>query len=180
MENDFNLELITHYFDSDNTSRELLERLRWPNGPECPHCGYIKAYRLKARPTSRKPVRNGVLKCRSCGKQFTVTVGTIMENSHIPLHKWLKAIYLLYSSKKTMSIRQLHRVLGITYRSALFLVNRIRYDRSQPPLINMVQSTMETDRSFIRVKYEDNYGYGPESEGTEVQGDIGYVASQTT
>src|SRR5690349_14002631 len=82
-------------------ARELLEKLRWPTGPICPHCGSVDSYRITARKEGSE-TRKGLLKCKGCRKQFTVTVGTIFEDSHIPLRKWLNAIHLLCASKKGM------------------------------------------------------------------------------
>jgi transposase-like protein len=111
-------------FQDSFAAADYLESIRWPDGPTCPHCGVQdeKHYRLKH--ATRK-----LWKCRACRKQFTVTVGTIFEGSHIPLHKWLLAFYLLCSSKKGMSAHQLHRMLGVTYKSAWFMGHRIRYAR---------------------------------------------------
>src|SRR5947199_9894185 len=98
-----NLATLGKHLSDDNAAREFLEAMRWPNGPVCPHCKSTIAYRLVPRVESKCPVRKGVLKCKACRKQFTVTVGTIFEASHIPLSKWLLAIHLLCSSKKGMS-----------------------------------------------------------------------------
>jgi len=109
-------------FHDETKAREYLENTRWPNGPICPHCGGAeKIYRLKGKST-----RPGLLKCGHCRKQFSVTVGTLFERSHIELHKWLQAVYLMCSSKKGISTHQLHRMLGITYKSAWFMTHRIR------------------------------------------------------
>ena len=105
-----------------------------------------------------------MLKCKVCEKQFTVTVGTILEKSHIPLHKWLKAVQLLGSSKKAINARQLHRILGITHKSALFLINRIRQDISQPSLINKLQDTIEIDKLYIGGTHEEKCGCSPETK----------------
>ena len=100
-----------------------VEGIRWPNGPSCPHCGVVnEATELKGKAT-----RPGVYKCNACKKQFTATVGTVYERSHIPLHKWLLATRLLCSSKKGMSAHQLWRMLGFgSYKTAWFLAHRIR------------------------------------------------------
>src|SRR5712691_11420556 len=82
----------TPQFQDAEKARAFLEKLRWPNGPVCPHCNCQTAYKLTAKPGSKKPVRPGVYKCKDCEQQFTVTVNTIFEDSHIPLHKWLLAI----------------------------------------------------------------------------------------
>lgn len=110
------------HFHDDNKAREYLEKIRWPNGPVCPHCGAIDGhYQLRG-----KAHRPGLWKCKDCRKQFSVTVGTVFERSKIPLSKWLMAAYLLCSSKKGMSSHQLHRTLGVTYKTAWFLTHRIR------------------------------------------------------
>ena len=98
-----------------------LESVLWPDGPVCPHCGTVgHAYKLKGKAT-----RVGLWKCGSCRKQFRVTLGTVFEHLRIPLHKALQAVYLMTSSKKGISVHQLHRTLEVTYKTAWFLVHRI-------------------------------------------------------
>lgn len=107
-------------FQDATAAREYLEATLWSNGPVCPHCGTINnAYATK------KP---GLYRCgeKECRKDFTVTVGTVFERSKVPLHKWLLASFLLCSSKKSMSSHQLHRTLGVTYKTAWFMAHRIR------------------------------------------------------
>jgi transposase-like protein len=129
---------------------EHVEQLLWPNGPECPHCGATdRIYALKGKSTNP-----GVRKCGHCRKLFTVTVGTIMESSHIPLNKWLQAIHLLCSSKEGVSSHQLHRTLEITYKAAWFLSHRIREamrDGSIGPLGGGrgFGNAVEADETFI-------------------------------
>ena len=111
---------VAYHFQSPENAREWLENLRWPEGPVCSHCGVINhAYKTK------KP---GWYRCaeKECRKDFTVTTGTVMERSHIPLNKWLMAFYLLNASKKGMSAHQLHRALRLDYKSAWFMCHRIR------------------------------------------------------
>src|SRR5437016_4912265 len=98
--------LIQEIGDEDN-ARRFLEGLRWPKGPVCPHCGSVGAYSLKPKGGTKTSVRKGVYKCKKCRKQFTVTVGTIFEDSRIPISKWLLAIHLMCASKKGMSALQL-------------------------------------------------------------------------
>jgi transposase-like protein len=136
-------------FKSDDEAREYLERLRWPEGPVCPHCKGVKAYKLTPRLDSKKPARAGLWKCAACRKQFSVTVGTIFEDSHIPVGKWLSAIYLLCASKKGMSAHQLHRMLGVTYKSAWFMAHRIRYAMEQKPLRAKLRGIVEADETYI-------------------------------
>jgi len=107
-------------FNNDDAARAYLETLRWPDGPICPHCGTVgHAYAIKPAGT----YRCGEPKCRG---NFTVTMNSPMERSHIALHKWVLAFHLMCASKKGISAHQLHRTLGITYRSAWFMAHRIR------------------------------------------------------
>jgi len=113
--------LAPHFQDADK-AREHLEAIRWPSGPICPHCGVLGGhYAMKGAAH-----RTGLLKCKDCRKQFSVTVKTVFEGSKIPLNKWLLAVHLMCASKKAMSSHQLHRMLGITYKSAWFMTHRIR------------------------------------------------------
>jgi transposase-like protein len=167
-----NLTVIIRRFSSEDTAREYLEKLRWPDGPFCPHCGAMEVYRLTAKPESKKPGRKGLLKCKYCRKQFTVTVGSIFEASHIPLSKWLQAIYLLCSSKKGISAHQLHRMLGITYKSAWFMCHRIRYAMEQPAMLEKLSGIIEADECYIGGRRHDGSeksGHpGPESNKAPV------------
>lgn len=107
------------YFSNEDEARKLLEELRWDGEPVCPHCGSLKHYATK---------KAGVYRCGEpeCRKDYSVTTASVMERSHIKLHKWLAAFYLMCSSKKGISAHQLHRTLGITYKSAWFMAMRIR------------------------------------------------------
>lgn len=112
-----------HFQDAD-AAREYLEKQRWPHGPVCPHCGSINnAARLQG-----EAHRPGLLKCREreCRKQFSVTVGTVFEDSKVPLNLWLQATYLMCASKKGVSSKQLERMFGCSYRTAWFMTHRIR------------------------------------------------------
>ena len=133
----------------EDSARAFLEVKRWPSGPICPHCGSLSVTRLTPKADSIRPARKGVIKCKDCRKQFTVTVGTIFEDSHIPLHKWLLAIHFLCSSKKGMSAHQLHRMLGITYKSAWFMAHRIRKAMEMPPLSEKLKGVVEVDETNI-------------------------------
>jgi len=111
-------------FTNEDKAREALEGIRWPDGPYCPHCG--NADQEKIAKGLGKVSRVGLYYCASCNGQFTVTIGTVMEDTKIPLSKWLFAMHLLGASKKGMSALQLSRMLGVTYKSAWFLCHRIR------------------------------------------------------
>jgi transposase-like protein len=110
------------HFRDDEAARKALESILWPDGPVCPFCGVLN----NCFPIKRKGHHRGVYRCNECDKDFTVTMKTVMERSHIALHKWLQAFHLMASSKKGLSAHQLHRTLDITYRSAWFMAHRIR------------------------------------------------------
>ena len=110
------------YFHDEQAAYDKLESILWADGINCPHCGVVgKAYALKGKTT-----RIGLKKCGACRKQFTVKVGTVFEDSHVPLNKWFQAAYLLSSSKKGFSAHQLHRTLEVTYKTAWFMAHRLR------------------------------------------------------
>ena len=133
------------HFRDDDAARSYLERLRWPAGTICPHCGVIGH--------SYKTPTPGRYRCaeKECRKDFTVTMNTPMERSHIALHKWLQAFHLMCSSKKGVSAHQLHRTLGITYRSAWFMAHRIRECMRTGGLAPMGGGgkVVESDETFI-------------------------------
>lgn len=109
-------------FHDEKAARKHLESLRWPDGPVCPHCGGIE----RNSRLNGKAHREGLLFCGDCRTQFSVTVGTVYERSKVPLKKWLLATHLLCSSKKGVSSHQIHRTLGVTYKTAWFMTHRIR------------------------------------------------------
>jgi transposase-like protein len=150
---DLNLVKLAQEYANADMARELLESLRWPNGPVCPHCandGKSKSiYALTPKPESKRPARKGLYKCGACRKQFTVTVGTIFEDSHIPISKWLMAIFILCSSKKGISAHQLHRMLNMTYKSAWFMAHRIRFAMGEGPLSELLKGTVEIDETYV-------------------------------
>jgi transposase-like protein len=142
------LSKLAKYFSDEDTARALLEEMRWgKDGAVCPHCGGADPYKLTPKPGSK--TRKGLYKCRACRKQFTVTVGTVFEDSHIPISKWLLAIHLLASSKKGMSAHQLHRMLGISYKGAWFMAMRLRHAAASGPFAGMLQGTVEVDETYI-------------------------------
>lgn len=117
-------DLTNEIYNDADKAREHLEAIHWPNGPICPHCGNIDPDRITK--LEGKSTRPGVYKCKECRKPFSVTVGTVFERSKIALNKWVLATHLMASSKKGMSAHQLHRMLGVTYKTAWFMAHRIR------------------------------------------------------
>lgn len=109
-------------FTNEQAAREHLESIRWPNGPVCPHCGGTER-NSKLQGESH---RAGLYFCGDCREQFTVTVGSVLERSHVPLHKWILANHLLCSSKKGISAHQAMRQLGVSYKTAWFMLHRLR------------------------------------------------------
>ena len=124
------MDLLAPEFTDEDAARAYLEKLRWPEGPVCPHCGGIKAYKIT--PKKGSSTRKGVYKCGDCRKQYTVTVGTIFHRSKVPLNKWLLAAYLIASSKKGFSAHQLHRSIDVTYKTAWFMMHRLREAMKDP------------------------------------------------
>jgi transposase-like protein len=145
MENgELTLSLLDERFTDRLVAAEYLESIRWPNGPVCPHCG-----ESEKRPYPLKSKTRRLYKCAACRKQYTVTVGTIFESSHIPINKWILAFYLLCSSKKGMSSHQLHRMLGVTYKTAWFMTHRIREAMRSDPFQAPFTGTVEVDETYI-------------------------------
>lgn len=142
---------IMDHFRTDDDARDYLEAIRWPDGPFCPHCGNADQDTIwKLSANASKKIRPGLYHCKECDKQFTVTVGTIFEDSHIPLRKWLIAWYLLCSSKKGISALQIQRQLGLgSYRTAWFMMHRIRYALRQPEFSGKLGGTVECDETWM-------------------------------
>jgi transposase-like protein len=144
-------DLTDKTFTDETAARAHFEKMRWPDGPICPHCGTIdEATELRGEST-----RAGLYKCRACQKPFTATMGTLYEKSHIPLHKWLLATHLMTASKKGISAHQLWRMLGFgSYRTAWFMAHRIRegmrelFPEETGPL-GGEGKTVEIDETFV-------------------------------
>ena len=147
------LSKVAKEFSDEAKAWQCMEQIRWPNGPICPHCGTTSAYFLQ--PKADRYTRTGhasarrVWKCAGCRKQFSVLIGTIFEDSRIPLSKWLLALYLMCSGKNGVSAHELHRELEITYKSAWFMAHRIRYAMEQQPLASKLSGIVEADETYI-------------------------------
>jgi transposase-like protein len=137
-------------FVDEDEARKALEQVRWPNGAVCPHCGVTGngVVKVEGKKQSHRP---GLYYCNHCKGQFTVTVGTVFERSKVPLTKWWMAVYLLNSSKKGMSAHQIHRTLKVTYKTAWFMMHRIREAMRTGGLGPMGGSgkTVEVDETYI-------------------------------
>jgi transposase-like protein len=143
--------ILQPQYQNEDAAREYIEKQRWPDGPICPHCGLLnEASKVTAKPGSKSPVRKGLWWCHGCEREFTVTIGSIFEDSHIPLHKWLIAIHLVASSKKGFSALQLMRNLEIgSYRSAWFMAHRIRWALRQEPVKGKFGGIVEMDETYV-------------------------------
>jgi transposase-like protein len=134
-------------FHDENAAREWFEARIWPDGPFCAHCGSTVVTRLHG-----KAHRPGLFQCNDCREQFTVTVNTVCERSKIPLTKWCMAIYLLNSSKKGMSALQMHRMMGGSYKTAWFMMHRIREAMSEgklPGRLGGQNKVVEADETYV-------------------------------
>ncbi len=142
-------------FTDNEKARLHLEGIRWPNGAYCAHCGEKEnVHRMNG-----DSHQSGMLYCRTCRKKFTVTVGTIFERSHVPLTKWLLAYHLMCASKKGMSAHQLHRMLGVTYKTAWFMAHRIRESMKpgDPSPLGGNGKTVEADETFVGGKEKNKH-----------------------
>jgi transposase-like protein len=138
------------HFHNEEAAYEFIEARVWPRGPVCPHCGGTERNKLMGGTSTRI----GTYKCYDCRKPFTVKVGTIFEDSHIKLHIWLQGLYLVAASKKGISANQLHRILGISLKSAWFMGMRIREAMrdGSPGLLGGGGSIVEADETFMAPK----------------------------
>lgn len=156
------VDLTNAIFHNEDAARAHVESVRWPNGPICPHCGSDHVTRLHG-----KSHRKGLIHCNACEQPFTVTVGTVMERSKIPLAKWVLGFHLMAASKKGVSSHQLHRMLGITYKSAWFLSMRIREamglspETSDEPMGGPGKK-VESDETFVGGKKKNVHNGKPE------------------
>src|SRR5688500_1744560 len=142
--------LSAPHFHNEAAAFAFVEQRVWPEGPVCPHCGGVE----RISKMQGKSTRQGLYKCYQCRKPFTVRIGTIFESSHVPLHIWLQAIYLIAGSKKGISSNQLHRTLGVTLKTAWFMSHRIREAmRSDAPgMFGQGGGIVEADETFIGIE----------------------------
>jgi transposase-like protein len=148
MEPSMSFNLTDPIFTDEDKAREHFEAIHWPNGPICPHCGATSEHVTKM---AGKTTRPGLYQCNACREPFTLKMGTVMESSHISYRKWALAFHLMASSKKGMSAHQLHRMLGVTYKTAWFLAHRIREAMREIDTEPMggEGKTVEIDETFV-------------------------------
>lgn len=148
---ELNLSTLAKQFSDEAHAWKLMESIRWPNGPVCPHCGNVeRSYLLKPRKTRNGNISSRRLwKCRDCRRQLSVLIGTIFERTHVPLSKWLLAIHMMCAGKNGVSAHELHRQLGITLKTAWFVAHRVRYAMTRSPLADKLSGVVESDETYI-------------------------------
>jgi transposase-like protein len=173
-------DLTNPIFHDDDAARGHLETLLWPNGPTCPRCGAAEARVTKLMGKSTRP---GVYNCKDCRKPFSVTVGTVMERSHVPLAKWVLTAQLMASSKKGFSAHELHRLIGTNYETAWFLFHRLREAATADPNSGPIggeYKVVEADETYIGGKEGNRHKSKRLPQGSELisrllSGDSGLV-----
>lgn len=163
------INLTDPVFTNEAKAREHLEAIRWPDGkPVCPHCGSMdKVYRLAGK--SHRP---GLIHCNDCDGSFTVTTGSVMESSHVPLNKWVLAFRLMASSKKGISAHQLHRTIQVTYKTAWFMAHRVREAMrdADPQPMGGEGEIIESDEAYWGPKDKDGNGMNRRRRGKPGKG----------
>ena len=167
------MDITAPRFTDETAARQHLEGLNWPDGPFCPHCGSLNAKRLPpqlGRKTKAHPegvVRNGVVQCNDCRQQYTVTVGTVFERSKVPLNKWLLVNHLLCASKKGVSAHQIARMIGVTYKTAWFMVHRIREAMKETDAgpLGGYGKTIEADETYVGGKDSNRHAHLRKGQG---------------
>ena len=164
------MNLTDPIFTDADKARAHLESTRWPQGPVCPHCGSVD----DATDVGGKAARKGVYQCnaKQCRGQFTATVGTVFESSKVPLNKWLLATYLMSASKMGYSAHQLHRTLGVTYKTAWFMCHRIReaMNPADPAPIGGEGKFVEADETYIGGKEANKHAHKRETKRDHLGG----------
>ncbi len=150
---EMNLSTLAKHFSDEGAAWQLVEKMRWPNGPICPHCGDVgRAYFLQPRKprttTTGAVTYRRLWKCKVCRKPFSVLVGTIFERSQVPLSKWLLALYLMSASKNGVAANELRRTLGVTQPTAWFMLHRLREAMRVSSLTTM-RGTIVADEAWI-------------------------------
>ncbi len=151
---EMNLSTLAKHFSDEGAAWELVESMRWPNGPVCPHCGDVgRAYFLKPRNGARttstgKVTYRRLWKCKACRKPFSVLVGTIFERSQVPLSKWLLALYLMSASKNGVAANELRRTLGVTQPTAWFMLHRLR-EAMRVASFETMRGTIVADETYV-------------------------------
>lgn len=148
-------DLSNPIFHDETKARIWLEAELWPDGPNCPHCGAVNEATLMQGKTTRP----GLYQCNACREPFTITMGTLYERSHIPLHKWLAATHLIMASKKGISALQVGRMLGVSKKSAWFLCHRIRESlrETKPAMLGGPGKAVEADETYIGGKEKNKH-----------------------
>jgi transposase-like protein len=162
------IDLTDKVFTDEAAARAHLEMIRWGGEPTCPHCGEVdRVYRLQG-----KAHRPGLFHCNDCGGQFTVTTGSVMESSHVPLSKWVLAFRLMASSKKGISAHQLHRTIKVTYKTAWFMAHRIREAMRpvDPEKLGGEGRIIESDEAYWGPKDKDGNGMNRRRRGKPGKG----------
>lgn len=157
---------IAKRYSDEDAAYEYIESLRWPNGPICPHCGVVDNATYLAPKDGHRTTSTGkvsfrrVWQCNECRQQFSVLVGTIFEDSKIPLSKWLLGIHLMCAGKNGVAALELQRTLGIAYRSAWFMAHRIRYAMAHESFDKPLEGTVEADETYVGGKAHGKRGRG--------------------
>jgi transposase-like protein len=155
------VDITNKIFHDEAAAVAHLEASRWPDGPFCPYCGATNVHRMGGK------TQAGMFLCNGCREKFTARVGTVMERSHIPVHKWLLAMHIMAASKKGVSAKQIERTLGVSYKTAWFLMHRIR-EAMAPETVKTAGplggagKVIESDETFVGGKKKNVHNGKPE------------------
>ena len=165
---------VASKFSNESAAWEYVEELRWNGHPECPRCGSDDVFFMAPRSDQPRTTRTGTTsfrrlwRCRGCKKQFSVLIGTIFEGTKIPLSKWLMGIYLMSAGKNGVAALELQRDLGITYKSAWFMVHRIRQAMANAPIGNKMFGTVVADETWVGGKPSNRHASKQPTEGERI------------